>query len=181
MPVHKRPGHHGSNYMKAVVWEGKPFKMVTKEVPKPRILDERDAIVRITTAAICGSDLHMYHGILGSEEAPWTVGHEGMGIVVETGSAVTSIQKGDRVVISGGQALGHLQLEPTIGGGAAMFGAGKDWGDLGGTQGSSQTHPSLTFQRPTLLTYDTNTNLSRICPCSHSRRDSHGGRQPSDS
>ncbi|KAG6358479.1 hypothetical protein INS49_014363 [Diaporthe citri] len=90
-------------------------------------------VVRITTTAICGTDLHIYHGVLGSQEVPWTVGHEGMGIVVETGSAVTSIKEGDRVVISAVQAPGHLLLEPTIGGGAPIFGGGKDWGDLGGT------------------------------------------------
>lgn len=139
MPTHKRPSRHDISTMKTVVWEGKPFHMATREVPKPKILDARDAVVRVTTAAICGSDLHMYHGILGSREVPWAMGHEAMGIVVDTGSSVASIKKGDRVVISCGQSAaagpGHLQLEDTIGGGFNMFGGGKDFGDLGGLQG----------------------------------------------
>lgn len=139
MPAHKRSSPHGHNTMKTVVWEGKPFHMTTREVIKPKIMDARDAIVRVTTSAICGSDLHMYHGVLGSTQVPWAMGHEAMGIVWETGSSVTSIKKGDRVVIGAGQSVaegpGHVQLEPTIGGGFNMFGGGKDWGDLGGLQG----------------------------------------------
>lgn len=140
MAGNKRPSHHGSDTMKAVLWEGKPFEVATKRIAKPKIIDERDAIVRITTTTICGSDLHIYHGVLGSREVPWTVGHEGMGIVVETGSAVKTIKKGDRVVISAVQASGHLQLEDTLGGVIPIFGGGKDWGDLGGTLG---THPLI--------------------------------------
>lgn len=150
MAGNKHPHHHGSDTMKAVRWEGKPFEVATKQVAKPKIIDERDAIVRITTTTICGSDLHIYHGVLGSREVPWTVGHEGMGIVVETGSAVTSIKKRDRVVISAVGAPGHLQLEPTIGEGAPVFGGGKDWGDLGGTLGTHPSIPTLDFRHPTL-------------------------------
>lgn len=79
---------------------GKPFEVATKQVAKPRIIDERDAVVRITNTTMCGSDLKIYHGVIGSRKMPWTVGHEGMDKVVETGSAVTSIKEGDRVVIS---------------------------------------------------------------------------------
>ncbi|KAL1849868.1 hypothetical protein Daus18300_013125 [Diaporthe australafricana] len=97
------------------------------------MLDAQDAIVRVTTAAICGSDLHIYHGILGSTEVLWAMGHEAMGIVVETGSAVTSVKEGDHVVISAGQTRaqepGQLQLEPSIGGGFDMFGGGKDFAE----------------------------------------------------
>lgn len=150
MAGHKRPNDRSSNTMKAVRWEGKPFEVATKQVAKPKIIDERDAIVRITTTTICGSDLHIYHGVLGSREVPWTVGHEGMGIVVEIGSAVTSIKEGDRVVISAVQAPGHLQLEPTIGAGTPVFGGGKDWGDLGGTLGTHPSIPIPDFQHPTL-------------------------------
>lgn len=146
MTGNTRPHHDDSDTMTAVVWEGKPFEVATKQVAKPKIIDERDAIVRITTTAICGTDLHIYHGVLGSEEVPWMVGHEGMGIVVEIGSAVTSIKEGDRVVISAVQAPGHLQLEPTIGGGAPIFGGGKDWGDLGGTLGTLPSIPTLASQ-----------------------------------
>lgn len=69
--------------MKAVMWEGKPYKMAVREVDRPKIEQEEDAIVRLTTAAICGTDLHIYHGVFGSSKPPWQMGHEGVGVVVE--------------------------------------------------------------------------------------------------
>lgn len=83
--------------MKAVVYKGKDDVRV-EEVPNPRVEAPTDALVRITTAAICGSDLHMYQER--SSAKPGTVlGHENMGIIEETGPAVVSIKKGDRVVL----------------------------------------------------------------------------------
>lgn len=83
--------------MKAVTYQGKE-QMVTKDVQAPSIQENTDMIVRITASGICGSDLHLYKG--GIEPAQdYIVGHEPMGIVEETGSAVTSLKKGDRVVI----------------------------------------------------------------------------------
>lgn len=52
-----------NKYMRATVWEGKPYHMTVKDWPMPIIRDARDVIVRLTTAAICGSDLHDYHGM----------------------------------------------------------------------------------------------------------------------
>lgn len=83
--------------MKAVVYKGKN-KVAVEDVPNPKIEDPGDAIIRVTTAAICGSDLHMYEERSAAE--PGTVfGHENMGVVDEIGSGIRSIRKGDRVVL----------------------------------------------------------------------------------
>ncbi len=83
--------------MKAVVYRGKK-DVAVEDVPDPRIEMPTDAIVRITTAAICGSDLHMYDGR--SNATPGIVfGHENMGVVAEVGEAVVAIKRGDRVVL----------------------------------------------------------------------------------
>ena len=83
--------------MKAIVWEGKPFHMAVKHIPTPKIQHSNDAIIRITTAAICGTDLHTYRGLAGSKNPPWIMGHEGIGVIVQTGSGVKSLKVGDRV------------------------------------------------------------------------------------
>ncbi|MGH9348866.1 MAG: zinc-dependent alcohol dehydrogenase [Vicinamibacterales bacterium] len=84
--------------MKAVCWEGTDDIRV-KQVPDPTILNPRDAIVRITSTAICGSDLHLMDGFIPTMKAGDILGHEFMGEVVETGRGVTSLQKGDRVIV----------------------------------------------------------------------------------
>ncbi len=84
--------------MRALCWHGKHDVRV-EEVPDPQILNPRDAIVRITTTAICGSDLHLYDGYIPTLEVGDILGHEFMGEVVETGKAVTNLKKGDRVVV----------------------------------------------------------------------------------
>jgi threonine dehydrogenase-like Zn-dependent dehydrogenase len=84
--------------MKAVCWMGKKDVRVQK-VPDPEILDERDAIVKISSTAICGSDLHLYNGFVPAMKKGDILGHEFMGEVVETGKNVTNLQKGDRVVV----------------------------------------------------------------------------------
>ena len=83
--------------MKAVVYTGKQ-KMEVKDVEKSKIQDPRDAILRVTSAAICGSDLHMYDGRTDMEPGR-VFGHEIMGIIDEVGDAVTSLKTGDRVVL----------------------------------------------------------------------------------
>ncbi|MFT3774009.1 MAG: glutathione-independent formaldehyde dehydrogenase [Minicystis sp.] len=83
--------------MKAVVYQG-PFSVAVEEVPDPVIEQATDAIIKITSAAICGSDLHMYDGR--TAVRPGTVlGHEPLGIVQEVGPEVTKVRKGDRVVM----------------------------------------------------------------------------------
>ena len=84
--------------MKATCWMG-PQKMVVKEVPDPEILNQRDCIVKITSTAICGSDLHLYNGFLPAMEPGDIMGHEFMGEVVEVGREVKNLKKGDRVVV----------------------------------------------------------------------------------
>jgi threonine dehydrogenase-like Zn-dependent dehydrogenase len=84
--------------MKAVCFYDKNEVRV-QEVPDPQILNPRDAIVRITSTAICGSDLHLYHGVMPTLKKGDILGHEFMGEVVEVGSEVRSLKKGDRVVV----------------------------------------------------------------------------------
>ncbi len=86
--------------MKAVCWMG-AHKMSVEEVPDPKILNPRDAIIRITTTCICGSDLHLYNGFMPAMEAGDIVGHEFMGEVVEVGPGINrdKLKVGDRVVV----------------------------------------------------------------------------------
>jgi threonine dehydrogenase-like Zn-dependent dehydrogenase len=84
--------------MKASCWYGKKTIRV-EDVPDPQILNARDAIVRVTSTAICGSDLHLYNGFIPTVEKGDILGHEFMGEVVEVGPAVSNLQIGDRVVV----------------------------------------------------------------------------------
>ena len=93
--------------MKAVVYE-EPFRVAVEQVEDPRIEHPSDVIVRITSAAICGSDLHMYEGRTAAE--PGIVfGHENLGIVEEVGNGVSSIEVGDRVVMPFNVACGFCK------------------------------------------------------------------------
>ena len=84
--------------MRANCWMGKHDVRVM-DVPDPHIINPRDAIVRITSTAICGSDLHLYDGFVPTMEKGDILGHEFMGEVVEVGPEVTNLQVGDRVVV----------------------------------------------------------------------------------
>ncbi len=84
--------------MKATVWSGRNTVQV-EEVPDPKILNDRDAIVKITSTAICGSDLHLYDGYIPTVKRGDILGHEFMGEVVETGRGVSNLAVGDRVVV----------------------------------------------------------------------------------
>lgn len=84
--------------MKALCWHGKGDVRVDT-VDDPLIMDPRDAIIRVTSTAICGSDLHLYDGVMPTMEEGDILGHEPMGEVVEVGSGVKNLKKGDRVVI----------------------------------------------------------------------------------
>src|SRR5512133_773465 len=85
--------------MKANCWMGKKTVQV-RDVPDPVILNQRDAIVRVTSTAICGSDLHLFNGYVPTMESGDVLGHEFMGEVVEIGHAVETLKVGDRVVIA---------------------------------------------------------------------------------
>ncbi|MFF5584155.1 glutathione-independent formaldehyde dehydrogenase [Streptomyces hygroscopicus] len=93
--------------MKAVVYE-KPYSVTVRDVDEPQIEHPNDVIVRVTSSAICGSDLHMYEGRTAAE--PGIVfGHENLGVVEETGSGVVSLSKGDRVVMPFNVACGFCK------------------------------------------------------------------------
>src|SRR5690349_24984558 len=92
--------------MRAVVWQGKRDVRV-EEVPDPRIQDPGDAVIRVTSTNICGSDLHLYE-VLGAFMHPGDVlGHEAMGIVREVGSGVSDLAVGDRIVVPFQISCGH--------------------------------------------------------------------------
>jgi threonine dehydrogenase-like Zn-dependent dehydrogenase len=92
--------------MKATCWMS-PKLVEVQAVPDPKILNQRDAIVRITSTAICGSDLHLYNGFIPAMEPGDVLGHEFMGEVVEVGKAVKNLKVGDRVVVPFPIACGH--------------------------------------------------------------------------
>ncbi|MEU4264530.1 glutathione-independent formaldehyde dehydrogenase [Streptomyces sp. NPDC025273] len=93
--------------MKAVVFK-EPFSVAVEEVEDPRIEAPTDVVIKVTTSAICGSDLHMYEGRTGAESGI-VFGHENMGIVQEAGSGVTRVRKGDRVVLPFNVACGFCR------------------------------------------------------------------------
>ena len=84
--------------MKALTWHGK-HDIRCESVPDPKIQDGRDAIIKVTACAICGSDLHIFDGLIPKMESGDVLGHETMGEVVEVGSAVPNLKIGDRVVV----------------------------------------------------------------------------------
>ena len=84
--------------MRATCWMGKADVRV-EQVPEPTILNERDAILRVSSTAICGSDLHLYNGFVPTMKSGDILGHEFMGEIVETGPAVKNLKAGDRVVV----------------------------------------------------------------------------------
>ena len=85
--------------MKALVYHG-PGQRAWEEKPRPTIQNATDAVVRVTTSTICGTDLHILKGDVPSVTPGRILGHEGIGIVHETGTAVTTVRRGDRVLIS---------------------------------------------------------------------------------
>jgi threonine dehydrogenase-like Zn-dependent dehydrogenase len=92
--------------MKAVTWHGIGDMRVDTH-PDPEIQEPTDIIIKVTSTAICGSDLHLYDGIMPDMKEGDIVGHEPMGEVVEVGRGVTNLQKGDRVVVPFTIACGH--------------------------------------------------------------------------
>lgn len=92
--------------MRAVTWQGNE-KIEVKNVPDPTIEKDTDMIIRVTSTAICGSDLHLYHHGRLTLTEDYVIGHEPMGVVEEVGSGVTKVKKGDRVVIPFNVSCGH--------------------------------------------------------------------------
>jgi threonine dehydrogenase-like Zn-dependent dehydrogenase len=143
--------------MKAVTWHGRRDVRV-EDVPDPAIEEPTDAIVRVTSSGICGSDLHLYE-VLGPFMGEGDVlGHEPMGIVEEVGGAVSDLKPGDRVVVPFNISCGHCymcerelyaQCETTQnrdqGTGASLFGYTKLYGQVPGGQAEFLRVPQAQF------------------------------------
>jgi D-arabinose 1-dehydrogenase-like Zn-dependent alcohol dehydrogenase len=93
--------------MKALVWMGKNAVEV-RDVPKPRVVEDRDVILKVTGSTVCGSDLHLLHGTVVQMEKGDILGHEFCGEVESMGKGVTGLKKGDRVVASFQIACGDV-------------------------------------------------------------------------
>lgn len=94
--------------MKVLTWQGKDHLCIT-DMAVPLVTDPHDAIIRVTSVAICGSDLHLYHGEFNGMHQGDVLGHEFMGIVEDIGSEVKQIKKGQRVVVSAVIACGYCE------------------------------------------------------------------------
>ena len=143
--------------MKAVTWQG-VHDMRVIDVPDPRIEEPTDAIIKVTSTALCGSDLHLYETLGPFMDKGDVLGHEPMGIVEEVGSAVTNLKVGDRVVVPFNVCCGtcwmcerHLysQCETTQnhehGTGASFFGYSKLYGQVPGGQAEYLRVPFADF------------------------------------
>jgi threonine dehydrogenase-like Zn-dependent dehydrogenase len=143
--------------MKAVTWHGKRDVRV-EDVPDPKIEEPSDAIIRVTSTNICGSDLHLYETLGAFMGTGDVLGHEAMGVVEEVGSEVTAVKPGDRVVIPFQMSCGHCfmcdeglysQCETTqvteYGTGAALFGYSKLYGEVPGGQAEYLRVPQAQF------------------------------------
>jgi threonine dehydrogenase-like Zn-dependent dehydrogenase len=132
--------------MRALTWQGKRSVSV-ETVPDPTIIEATDAIIKVTSTAICGSDLHLYEVLGPFLNRGDILGHETMGVVVEVGAAITTLAIGDRVVIPFNIACGHCfmcqrglqsQCETTQvreqNSGAAMYGYTQLYGEVPGGQ-----------------------------------------------
>ena len=108
--------------MKAVCWNG-ITNVGVEDVPGPKLINPRDAIIQVTSTAICGSDLHLYDGYVPSMMKGDILGHEFMGEVVEIGSGVKNLKVGDRVVA--GVPGGAGDLQPAVDAGDVA----SDWRD----------------------------------------------------
>jgi threonine dehydrogenase-like Zn-dependent dehydrogenase len=93
--------------MKALVWNGKKNVQVV-DVAKPRIIEDGDAVLRVTGTTICGSDLHLYHGVVVEMAKGDILGHEFCGVVEEVGPGVKGIKVGARYVVSFQIACGEV-------------------------------------------------------------------------
>ncbi|KAK5674520.1 hypothetical protein LTS10_012716 [Elasticomyces elasticus] len=116
--------------MRGVVWQGNAYNVAVVDLPMPTIINQTDAIVRMSTAAICGSDLHIDRGTNSGPPVPWTLGHEGVGYVSQVGAGVGSLSVGDPVIVPFNLAEGHIHTGLTT----MMYGGYGNGGDLGGTQ-----------------------------------------------
>ncbi len=143
--------------MKAVTWQGRQ-RIGVESVPDPALQDPHDAVIRVTSTAICGSDLHLYDLLTMYMDKGDVMGHEAMGVVEEVGSEVTQVRPGDRVVVPFNIACGHCAMcgdqlyahcETTQnrdqGTGASLFGYSKLYGQVPGGQAQYLRVPFASF------------------------------------
>ncbi len=158
-----------------VTWQGVHDMRVT-EVPDPRIEEPTDAIIKVTSSGLCGSDLHLYETLAPFMEPGDVVGHEPMGIVQEVGSAVRTLQAGDRVVVPFNVCCGscwmcernlYSQCETTQnrdqGTGASFYGYSKLYGQVPGGQAEYLRVPFADFA-PVRVPEAPRTTASCSCP-----------------
>jgi threonine dehydrogenase-like Zn-dependent dehydrogenase len=132
--------------VRAVTWQGRG-RMSVEDVPDPRIREPDDIVIRVTSSGLCGSDLHLYEPLAPLMDVGDVVGHEPIGVVEEIGRDVSSLRRGDRVVVPFNVSCGrcwmcarglHSQCETTQnleqGTGASLFGHGRLYGQVPGAQ-----------------------------------------------
>ena len=141
--------------MKAIVYEGlKNIKV--RDVPDPRLEKDDDIIIKVTSTAICGSDLHLVHGFIPNTKKGTIIGHETMGIVEEVGKSVQHVKKGQRVIIPFPVSCGHCwycehdltsqcDTSNLYNEGGAYLGFGKTFGDYSGGQAEYLRVPFANF------------------------------------
>lgn len=169
--------------MRAVVYAG-PGEKNLEEVPDPKIIDDSDAIVRIDTTTICGTDLHILKGDV-PEMAPGRIlGHEAVGTVVETGIAVKTLKEGDRVLLSCVSACGRCRYCRERQFGQCLEGGGWIFGHLiNGVQAEYARVPfadNSTYRIPEGLTDEQVLFLSDVLPTGYEVGVLNGRVQPGD-
>ena len=169
--------------MRAVVYKG-PGDKAWEEVPDPAIVDATDAIVRVDTVTICGTDLHILKGDVPTVTSGRILGHEAVGTVEEVGAAVSSVKPGDRVLVSCISACGRCrycrlsQYGQCIGGGGWILGHLID-----GTQAEKVRVPfadTSTYLLPNGVTDESALMLSDILPTGYEVGVLNGHVQPGD-
>ena len=172
--------------MRALTWQGRRNVAVTN-VPDPKIEQPTDAVVKITSTAICGSDLHLYEVLGPYLNAGDVLGHEPLGIVEEVGSDVTHIRPGDRVVIPFNISCGscwmctrqlYAQCETTQnrehGKGASLFGYTELYGSVPGGQAQYLRVPEAQFG-PIAVPEGPPDEVSAASPCNAASRSTTAG------
>ena len=169
--------------MEALVYHG-PGQRAWEEVPDPKIEEPTDALVRIDTSTICGTDLHILKGDVPEVKPGTILGHEAVGTVIETGSAVTTLQAGDRVLISCITSCGRCRFCKEARYGLCTGGGGWIFGHLiDGLQAEYARVPfadTSVYKIPDELTDEDVLFLADILPTSFEVGVLNGGVQPGD-
>src|SRR3974390_3335985 len=172
-----------SQAMKALVYEG-PRTKSWKEVPEPQLESDTDAIVRVDTTTICGTDLHILRGDVPETTAGTVLGHEAVGTIVDVGSGVKSRKVGDRVLVSCISACGHCRYCRESRYGQCLGGGGWILGHrIDGTQAEMVRVPfadTSTYPVPPNVPDEEILMLADILPTSYEVGVRNGGIEPGD-